>query len=1118
MAEVNMDTHPAPPARDVPGGLSRLTQLLGELASAPGQHEPAAPDPESGTCSLLRLRLAVRGWVSPLQLLQEVAQDERDAALRVVGAEVELSERMRPGQWFMGLSARKRVLAATAPAQLRRAAEQKLAASDEHDPVRLALLVALALGPASDGPGEERLQRALAHEAPEVLQELGRMVAWGISLPGLDAIAATAAAEQRRRIRDRQREAMGATVVFGREREQETIRRFLQPGGTAGCVRTLYLSGIGGSGKSTLLLAAEDEARSAGRIVVRLDFDNPFMNPRNPEQMDIQLLGALAVEAPGAARELHEISTRLQAMMDVRARARIKGAGAVDSFASSESVKQGSAQAKRARYASDSGSESERAANSLHFGRISALAALERIPALATRSTVLLLDTLENVTRLGADGIDSALAWLGSIGAILPAADGHELRVVIAGRDRFGSPDMQALARRFDRHGIRQDPDDEVALTDLALEPARALLERFGMPAEDAALAAAALPRNPLVLRLAARAYRVGKEELAQIQQAYKEGRIDRHTAAGYLAQRVVQHVPRELARRYVLAALSLVEVTERLLHDIVIPAVDGHHGGDRALARKVYRGLLQASWLTIEHVPGTFHWHAELRALALPMIQADPAHAAVADRVLQGARFWYANKRSGHDRELAELYHKASNLPASAEGLFKRLKRSLRQVIAADTPDELSSVVADSVTDIEAQWHRMRLEGVGEHPGEGDRLVAQGHIERALQLYREAPTRAPGVPPTFVIRALALSGAPYGADVHPAGVLADVRAAMDRKGNRLQRREYERLYWLTRLLMLDQATLPAAHIELLRDLCQASKFKRHDGALYGLIGMLEALQPDAYPPHIAPASWPPAKADLGSEPRLCTIRTRRGQFWSGGQGDHWITTRLGALLQFDARWPQLLIDYRRREILQMDGSEARIADLGHRMQLLREAPLVEAEELLASCSDVRIRINLARLEPGAVPALLRGTMVEFHAPFANLLSNRTLWRNDCSADEILSRLLQVIRDLRLPEAMILPFAEFASDERRRLHARNLQAAISALIAALDRCDALAQFALALMAQRETLFREAGGEPLHRLYLLCERYRAWNEVLGSRGTTRAAGQEASVSDPGGRHS
>lgn len=1113
MAEINLDFHPVPPPRDVSDGLQRLMQRLDQLGTAQDQNASAAPAPEAGACSLLRLRLAVRGWVSPLQLLQDVTQDEHDAALRVVGAEVELSERMRPGLWFMALSARKRVLALTEPAQLRGAAEQSLTSSDESDPVRLALLVAMALGPELHDPGAEQLQQALARQTPEVLQELGRMLAWGITLPGLDAIAATAAAEQRRRIRDRQRESMGATIVFGRQHEQEAIRRFLQPGRTPGGARTLYLSGIGGSGKSTLLLAAEDEARSAGdRIVVRLDFDNPFMNPRNPEQMDIQLLGALAVEVPGAARDLHQISAQLQSMADSRARAHIKAAGTVHSFASSESVKRGSAQVQRARYASTSGSDAESASNSQHYGRISAMAALEYIPAFTARTTVLLLDTLENVTRLGADGIDSVLAWLSSIGAILPRPDGRELRVVIAGRDRLGSVGMQALARRFERHGIRQDPDDHVALSDLEFEPACALLMRFGMAADDAALAAAALPRNPLVLRLAAKTYRTGKEDLAQIQQAYRERRIDRHTAAGYLAQRVVQHVPRQPARRYVLAALSLTEVNERLLQDIVIPAVDGYHGrGDRDLARKVYRGLVLASWLTIEHVPGTFRWHAELRALALPMIHADPAHAPVADRVLQDARFWYANKRSAHERDLAEGYRDATD-GAPTDGLLRRLKHALRRAIgsAPDVGGEPSSPDAGSTGDRDAQVHRMRLEGVGGKPGEGDRLVALGLVQRALQLYRARPTREPGAPPTFVIRAFALSGENYGADVDPLAVLAEVREHMNRNGNRLQRRDYERLYWLTRLVMLNQATLPTPHIELLRDVCQASKFKRHWGALYGLIGMLEALQSDTCLLCIAPAAWPPPNADVGPEQRLGMTRTRLGQFWSNGPGDRWISTRLGSLLQFDTRWPLLLTDYLHQEILQIDGGGRCIEDLDNKIRFLRTAPLLAAEELLASSRDVRVRINLARLKPDAAPALLRGTMVEFHAPLASLLSNRMLWRNDCSAEEILRRLLQVIDDLRLPEAMVLPFSDFESDERRKLYASNLQAGISALIVALDRSAALEQFALALLAQQDTLFPEADQESLQRLRVLCERYGAWNEVLANGSAAQAVAQDASI--------
>ena len=1108
MADTEQGFHSAPAPRDVSADMQRLRRLLDELGAAQGQSglpsQPAQADPTTSdamtdACSLLRLRLAVRGWVAPLQLLNDVEAELRDTALQVVGAEVELSERMRPGQWFLALAARKQAIAATEPTRLRDAAAQRLAPTDADDPLRLALLAALALAPGHHAPGASQLQQALAPHTSEVLQELERMPAWGATLPGLEAIAATAAAELRRRIRDRQREAMGATVVFGREREQQALRRFLQAGPTGGGVRIMYLSGIGGSGKSTLLLAAEHAVRSDGaQIVVRLDFDSPSMNPRNPEQMDIQLLNALAVELPAAAGELHRIATRLQSLMDHRTLARIKATGAVHAFTSSESVTRGRVQAQRAMHASDSGSDAESAANSQHYGRISAMAALDTIPALTARPLVLLLDTLESVTRIGPDGIDSVLAWLSTIGAVLPRPDKHALRVVLAGRDPLGSLNTQALAQRFGHHDIVQDPDDEIALSDLDIGPACELLVRFGMPPDAAVLAARALPRNPLVLRLAARTWQTNPDQLAQLQHAYQAGHIDRHTAASYLAQRVVQHVPHQLARRYVVAALSLPAVTERRLQDIVIPAVDSQHGrGDRALAGKVYRALVRASWLTIEDAPGTFHWHAELRALALPMIEADPAHRLVAARIQDEQRRQDVSQQARAPEHPAYPYPEPIDDAAPGHAPHGPPMRTARPPITQPDgfdPETLAPDAGNGET-TSAQWHRMRLEGVGGLPGDGERLVAQGHVERALQLYRERPTRAPGVPPTFVIRALALSGAGYRFDVDPERVLDEVHTHMKKRSNRIESRKYERLYWLTRMMMLDEVRLPRNHIEVLHDLCHATGFNRQRGALYGLIGILEALRVAPDMRHIAPAAWPPPKADVGPESRFSMLRTRLGRFWQQERGDHWIVTRLGALLRFDERWPELLLDYSGQEIIHIDGGASRINELLRKMRHLQGARLIVAEDFLASWRDVRIRINLVRIKPSAVPALMRGNCVEFHAPLAALLSDRMLWRGDCSTEEILQRLLQVVDDLHLPHALILPLSEFTSEKRRKRHASNLQAAIGAVITALDRAAVLDTLTRALMRQRHTLFASDGQETLGRLCVLCRSYQRWNDAL-----------------------
>jgi len=1096
MADLQSSSHPAPPPCNLADSLQRLDSMLARLGKDGGT-APARLRPNHA-CELLRQRLAVRGWAAPLELLQDVALAERDAALRTVGAEVELSERARPGQWFMGLAARKRFFAAADCGQLRKAAA-RLTAADDADPTRLALLVALDFRREQLASGPADIPQALARLAPDVLRELERTLAWAGSLRALEALAASAGAEFRRRVRDRQLDSV-AGVVFGREREQAAISSFLQADGPEGPTRTLYVSGIGGSGKSTLLLVAEREARATGRhVVIRLDFDSPSLNPRNPEQMDIQLLDALSVELPGDAQELQRMSRHLRTLMDHRARAQLQAEGATQSFSASSASRRGAKDVRRAKYAAGSGSAAEDAANSKSYGRYSALSALRGIEALHTHTAVLFLDTLENVTKLGADAIDTLLDWLTSVVRLLARPQGGQPCVVIAGRDRLGSADMGGMMRHARAHDIGLQPEDEVVLSDLDIDAAGALLNHFGMRPDAAARAAATLPRNPLVLRLAARAYQSGPQQARDIEQAHLAGRIDRHTAAGYLAQRVIQHVPSHPARRYVLAAMALPEITERLLRDLVIPAVDGPGGGNRReLASAIYQGLQQTSWLTIEHVPGAFHWHAELHALALPMIQADPVHAPVAARVLDAARGWYAGKRSPAERGLAQMYRDGGRDKSLGGGIVKRFNKMLGWAIetsgmAGDRPEDDSSAE-------EAQWHRIRVEGINGEAGEGDRLVGQGHVERALQVYRERPTRDAGVPPTFVLRALALSGEPYAGDVDPDRVLAELRAHLDRHGERLQRREVEHLYWLTRLLMLDRGQLEATHVELLRDVCHALKFRQEYGPLFGLVATVEALQLADEARPIAPSAWPPAQANVGPELRFTLVRASHGHLEADVRGHRWIATRLSAMLCLDEGWLKLFLYHVKRGTLAVDGGLSRAAALRDDIRSLRSAPLVEVEQMLASCRDLRVGVDLARLAPQDAPSLLRGGTVEFQMPLATRLSTPALWGAEFSAGKALDKLLDFIHDLHLPARKILPLHNFSGREQPYRHAQDLKAAVTALVVALDRADALGRFCTVLSHRPEMLFGQPDRPEATRLRVLCARMGAWDSALSQRGS------------------
>lgn len=1057
---------PAPQRIVASEGLQELHATLDQLlAPYPKLSAGATADaPAPRTSALLRHRLAVRGWTSPRDLLPEISESDAASALRIVGQEVEVAERKRVGQWFMTLTARKRVFASTDLATLWKASEP-LYDNDERDGIRLALRFAIEVGSESGDAHSEYFLQRMEKLPDNILRELPLMRAWGSTIRGLDALAAAASAQLRRRGRDREFDALSGTPIFGRDSEQRRIQEFLAEPADGRQVRALYVSGIGGSGKSTLLLAAEKELRRFGAVLpVRLDFDSAYLDPLSPEQMDVMFLRALSIEDLAFAPALHHITVQLQSLAEHRMRARIEAEG--ESFpAGSSGARRNGVEGRRAQYATKSSSDAERADISEQYERMSALRPLRSLKEFRQRGVVLFLDTLENVTRLGIDAIDSILEWLPSLADCLPNG---ALRVVLAGRDALGALSMQTLASRFQHFGLQLKANEEVNLGDLDPGAALEMLKYHGMPTADAILASTALPRNPLVLRLAANIYGAAKDHISEIQEDYRAGKIDRQTASGYLAQRVIQHVPSQPARRYAVAALAIECVTERLLRDVVIPAVDGVKVADQKLARRVYDGLLRATWLTTEEKPGSLRWHTELRNLALPMIEADPGHAEVNRRVHSAAAVWHS-RYSLDTRGLGAGYR---NLAMVDEHVQRSADLATAPFRRAD--DNL---------------HRMQLEGIGGRAGEGDRLVARGRGRRALEIYRERPTRERGIPPTFVIRALAQTGDWDNDDVQIDKVLEELRRHVKARSGNLQRVMAERLYWLTRLEMLREPRLSRAHIEVLRDACRGLRFSTSNGALFGLVATSEALQSvNGQLSLIAPASWPLPRAKLGHEIRFSMVRTAFDQIPTRDPLDGWVSTSLGAMLTLSEDWVDDLVRLAREERFQIGGGESYLLDLKAQIASLRAAPLVEVEQFVASCRDIAVRIDLPRIPPEIAFRVMRGTLVEFHSPLSTLLTSSSLFLSERT-------LMQFVKSLHVPQSAVLALSESDSSDSRGVSERNLLPTVTAVIVALDRARVLADFCQALVREPARLLPADESRPVQRVLDLCRRYLDWDQAL-----------------------
>lgn len=1005
------------------GTRASLDRVLENLRTSTGTSAAEQRRAEATGTALLRRRLAVRGWTAPMTLLTDVAPAQADEALLTVGPECELAEQSQPGRWFLTLAARRRVFATTALSLLHQDAAL-LAGEEVDDPVRLALRLALT------HEGDPARALAQIEEQPdEVLQELGRMGSWGGVINGLGGLTASAAAVLARR--RRRRSASQVEPLFGREREERRLLDFLLAPPRRGELQMQYVTGIGGSGKSALLRAVVRKLQQRPNLlVVQLDFDSAAMDPLQPARMDAVFLRALAVEAPALAAGLEPYVVELQNLERLGSARKIRTLDAVETSASSSSTDR-AARKRRRETPPSHGISLESASTRERYGRVSVLSGVAELPGMKGCQVALFLDTVENVTQLGAHGVAALLDWLAVLPSCVPSGG---LRVVLAGRDGQAIPDA---VERLGRLGRIQLWAESLVLEDLDEAAAFDLLCLHGMPPRTAEEAAAALPRNPLVLRLAADAWQRAPEDLLEIQQAYRERRIDRLSAGGYLAQRVIQHVADPLARRYVVAAMALERFTERQLRDIVLPVVDsGPEASHLETARRIWHSFGKAAWLICEEQPGVMRWTTELRRLVLPMIAAEPRHAAQAERVRQAAE----NSSS-------------RTAPASMA-----------------VPEE--------------EQHRIRMEGLGSSGGEGDQLVAKGQAAVALALYRQRPTRPAGAPPTFVIRAMAMCGDWPDAEFDVAGVVGELGARLaGPERSRLHTATIERLYWLTRLQLLRAPSLSPAHVELLREACELLRFNAQNGALIGLVALAEALQRSGL---IAPSGWPPPGSHVGQELRFCAVRTAQGQV-PQAQGRRWVSTTLGAMLSLDLRWLDGLRELERRKLLQWDDSAGlSSARLAGDIQALARAPLLEVERFVAACRDQRLRVELSGLSPSHA-WLLRSSTIEFHAPLAALLAQALRDESKGSA-QTLQQVVELAEASRTSSS-IVTLAEFHSPERLQAHAANLPAALAALLLVLDRAGCLRGFCAALPA---AAWLPAGAVVARQL--AC-RFLAWEHAM-----------------------
>jgi hypothetical protein len=311
----------------------------------------------------------------------------------------------------------------------------------------------------------------------------------------------------------------------------------------------------------------------------------------------------------------------------------------------------------------------------------------------------------------------------------------------------------------------------------------------------------------------------------------------------------------------------------------------------------------------------------------------------------------------------------------ADAEGKAAILARFLDDLPADGRallvqPDQAPP--APAATQSEDEW-RAYLEGAGTIRGQGPALVQRGETQSALRLYKERPTRAAGVPPDFVIHALAYGGGWDDEVVDIAAVIAQIEGQSRRAEGRWQvpGTLRSRLYWTTRLALLRKpAPLTPRHEALLAGAAADIKAIQGEAALPAIIAVAEAFSGS----RIGMPSWLKARGAMGRVVRYALV-----QSLVHGNPVRWQTTmETLAVVQDD--WISRVEDI---EELRLPIAAARTAEI---LGQLKGLPLHKVSQQLRALRQPA-RLDISGLTPIEQIVLLRGKTTEFLRPLAAALS-----------------------------------------------------------------------------------------------------------------------------------
>ncbi|MEX0306442.1 MAG: hypothetical protein AB3N12_03550 [Ruegeria sp.] len=1019
----------------------------------------------------LRARLAVRGWVSPLSLLDSQLSSSANKVLSPLSQEVETQATTRPGQWYLKDDARRRVIRSLSDKRLRDLIRARFAGDDD-DPVRRAFEIVFD----QNRPDIEKL-------SAEVLSVLNVVFKWverrpGVPLPYTQREVETSLARRRHK---EDLERLTSFPLVGKQHEValEAMLDFAKrPPSETPQLQAMYIYGNGGSGKTTLLGFLQNELSDAANVnIAHLDFDQPAIDPSVLSTLNLALFEQLTTTVESMAVTGEFIINNLRESINMQ-----RTSALLDS--SGGSVKGGSIERDIYLQSESLTPVSMSSDSSILYNTLS--------PVNFLGALVIILDTAELIIAQGDRVAANVIDWLQFLQVETGAED---IRLIIAGRDPPSAqsfaevgPTQHTLLARLEDINVSVDP--QLYLPDLEPNESAELLRNSGLMDEDVVAAAAqAVPGNPLLLRITADALMEDDEELSEtVRMAHRRSLVDRESAQKYLMRRVVAHVSDPEVRPYVLGAMYLPSVTRELLVEAVIPSIDRRNIqkdpstlSDARKADRLFRALASAKWLTRHGLePESLTFNRDIRNFVLGLMRVFDETGDGERDLRMAAAIHHMRKRGTWHRAMA-LYHLSClklpyTWPRDKDGV-----RSYLRDILEELPQEVrtwleppvkspasndAAVAPETVTGrmSEREW-LLYLEGDGKRDGEGMALVKSDRAEEALRLYDQRPTQFKGQAPAFVIRAIADLAQWDNEHVNIDEILEKIGAEY-RHIRRLSSKNLSSFYWVTRLaLQKNNAKLSEIHYDMLRDICPTlsgpglslmAPVVAVAEAQIGRLIMDDRMRQSAIKSGVDARAIMPPFVELERAPE--------------------VPIRLMTVVQRD--WAKVFSDVPGFNEM----AKGKEGSIQQRLDSLHKAPIANVTKTLDSMRD-RVDVPLDLIGTPALNTLFRGHTTEFHRALREVMLNPELSASDAS---LVRNAMAVLNDRFTIVPIEMQSTEF--DLRFRGARRRW---LTALILFADQCRLLP-----VLARR---LAEVSDPSCQRV---AKSFQAWDQAL-SRGTSTA---------------